>query len=81
MNKEPKSEIIFPMSVTQRINVIKQPHGGYINPNDMIVTYYKSNCELKDSVEVHSSLMGLAVDYLTRVMNGTDKKKRFIYHY
>ena len=57
---------MFPMSVTQRIGFIKQPYGGYIKPSDMQVTYYKNKELLHENEVVHSSLMGLAVDYLTR---------------
>lgn len=77
MNKEQNTEMIFPMSVTQRINVVNQPYGGYISPKKMIVTQYDSTPELNENAGVHSSLIGLAVDYLTRVMNGTDKRKAF----
>lgn len=66
-------------SVTQRIKEIKQPVGGYINPNvfkvrkiDDINRLYSMNYE-----NIHASTIGLAVDYLTRFMNNTNKKEAF----
>lgn len=72
-----KNKVVHGMSVTQRINIISQPYGGYIRPKDMIVTKYQSTEDLKEGDCVHSSLIGLSVDYLTRVMIGTDKIKAF----
>lgn len=57
-------------SVTQRISQIKQPHGGYLNPNDFQIINNNDNEELLEE-NIHSSLVGLAVDYLTRVMLNT----------
>lgn len=65
-------------SVTQRIAKIKQPRGGYIRPRDFtakdfgIVPPYDMHFET-----IHSSLVGLAVDYLTRFMLGADAKSAF----
>jgi len=54
-------------SVTQRINEIKQPRGGYINPNAFTVVDMGNGGPLSiDDENVHSSLVGMAVDYLTR---------------
>jgi hypothetical protein len=72
-----KNKVVHGMSVTQRINIISQPYGGYIRPKDMIGTKYQSTEDLKEGGCVHSSLIGLSVDYLTRVMIGTDKIKAF----
>ena len=66
-------------SVTTRINQIQQPHGGYINPKQLTKTSLPSEENLNDiSLEnVHASLVGLAVDYLTRFMLTKDVLKSF----
>ena len=66
-------------SVTARINQVQQPRGGYINPKDFRVTVLDSNASLYDisKENVHASLVGLAVDYLTRFMLTKDVSKAF----
>ncbi|MEO5535343.1 MAG: hypothetical protein ABIR17_09465 [Pseudolysinimonas sp.] len=58
------------VSVTQRIRQVKQPRGGYIHPKTMEVRYLGSGgvaAVVDHTLEnVHASLVGLAVDYLTR---------------
>lgn len=58
------------VSVTKRINQIKQPRGGYVNPKEFEVITYDDGIELYEDENVHASLIGLAVDYLTRYMMG-----------
>ena len=53
-------------SVTQRIRVIKQPKGGFINPKNFKIIEYNSEINLHECENVHPSLVGLAVDYLSR---------------
>ena len=53
-------------SVTQRINEIKQPTGGYINPNMFTTIEIVDEYEIKDVRPIIKSNIGLAVDYLTR---------------
>lgn len=63
-------------SVTHRIKSIKQPRGGYINPGEL-------ECiSLGDSIlpgpeNIHPSIVGMAVDYLTRFCCGTDRELAF----
>lgn len=64
-------------SVTQRIKQIKQPRGGYINPNMFTIDKMDSLNNLNDTENIHASLIGLAVDYLTRFMNGTKVEDSF----
>ena len=64
-------------SVTQRIKQIKQPRGGYINPNMFTIVKMDSLNNLNDTENIHASLIGLAVDYLTRFMNGTKVEDSF----
>lgn len=64
-------------SVTQRIKTIKQPRGGYINPKAFEVTELNDGIELFENENIHSSIMGLVVDYLTRYMIGATAKDAF----
>jgi len=58
-------------SVTQRIKQVKQPRGGYINPRNLTSIPLGDVIEsLNDEENVHASLVGLAVDYMTRFMSG-----------
>lgn len=60
-------------SVTRRIDKIKQPRGGYIRPKEFetIVLDGGGIDELNPVENVSPSLVGMAVDYLTRFMSGT----------
>jgi len=64
-------------SVVQRIKEVKQPRGGYIKPKEFEVIQLESNIELHPDENIHSSLVGLAVDYLTRFANGADREEAF----
>lgn len=63
-------------SVTQRIKEIKQPYGGYIKPNEFEKIQFEDNNELSEE-NIHSSLVGLAVDYMTRYTMGTPIEEAF----
>ena len=60
-------------SVTRRIDKIKQPRGGYIRPKEFETTVLDGGGidELNPVENVSPSLVGMAVDYLTRFMSGT----------
>ena len=64
-------------SVTRRIRQIKQPWGGYIRPKEFTVVDLNDNLELNPEENVHSILVGLAVDYLTRYSMGAPPKDAF----
>lgn len=64
-------------SVTQRIKEIKQPHGGYVRPRDFRVIELQDGYTLSESENIHPSLVGMAVDYLTRFMSGTSVEAAF----
>jgi hypothetical protein len=64
-------------TVTQRIKEVKQPRGGYINPRDLEVIHLVSDSQLNENENIHPSLVGLAVDYLTRFVSGTSKDDSF----
>lgn len=65
------------VSVTNRIKEIKQPRGGYIKPKDFTVTDLLDTEILNENENIHSTLVGLAVDYLTRFLNGTSIEEVF----
>lgn len=71
-----KKENLMGVSVTKRIEQISQPRGGYINPNSFEVKQLNDNSEL-GAENIHSSLVGLAVDYMTRYMLSKDKSLAF----
>lgn len=64
-------------SVTQRIKQIKQPRGGYINPKEFSVVDLSDDIDLYSDENIHSALVGLAVDYMTRYTMGTPIDKAF----
>lgn len=64
-------------SVTGRINQIKQPRGGFINPSSLSVIFLEDNLTLNSEENVHASIIGMAVDYLTRYMRGTKPETAF----
>lgn len=64
-------------SVTQRIKQIKQPRGGYLNPKDFTTINLDDGIELNCNENINSILVGLAVDYMTRYMNGSSEKDAF----
>lgn len=65
------------VSVTNRIKEIKQPRGGYIKPKAFTVTDLSDMQELYPNENVHATLIGIAVDYLTRFLIGTPIQKVF----
>lgn len=71
-------KILGGVSVTQRIKQVKQPRGGYIKPKELEVISLGEGADALNSEEnVHASLMGLAVDYLTRFMTGASVEDAF----
>jgi hypothetical protein len=64
-------------SVTQRIKQIKQPTGGYIKPKEFTVVNLSDGIDLKCDENIHSILVGEAVDYMTRYMVGAPKEDAF----
>ncbi len=65
-------------SVTRRIKQIKQPYGGYIPPKTMVtISMGKGIEELNPEENIHPTLVGLTVDYLTRFMLGEKPENAF----
>lgn len=64
-------------SVTQRIKQIKQPRGGYINPKQFTVISLDDPTELYAEENINSGLVGLTVDYMTRIIMGATAEDAF----
>lgn len=63
-------------SVTGRIKEIKQPRGGYVKPSQFEVIAVEDEQTLGNE-NVHASIIGMAVDYLTRFMMGGNIEEAF----
>lgn len=64
-------------SVTQRIKTIKQPYGGYLPIKSFSKKVFTDEYVLNDNENIQASLVGTAVDYLTRFMLGDTVDKAF----
>ena len=64
-------------SVTQRISQIKQPYGGYLPIKNFSKINLNDGISLNESENVHSSLIGMTVDYLTRYLMGASVDEAF----
>lgn len=64
-------------SVTERIKEVKQPRGGYLKPSSLDVIEFSDGKILNEVENVHYSIVGMAVDYLTRFMMGEDIREAF----
>ena len=64
-------------SVTQRINEIQQPYGGYLPMKLFSKEQLDDGVTLHEGENIHPSLVGLAVDYLTRFMSGSTVDQAF----
>ena len=69
-------EICSMASVTQRVKQITQPRDGYLQLSEFEKKEFIDNEILKEE-NIHSSLVGLAVDYLTRLMLDTLPEEAF----
>ncbi|GBU10969.1 hypothetical protein AwErysi_05850 [Erysipelotrichaceae bacterium] len=67
------------VAVTQAVKRTSQPRGGYIPPKIMEAVSIESLTKLNgmESENIHATTVGLAVDYLTRFMNGSQKNEAF----
>ena len=57
-------------SVTGRIKEVKQPQGGYIRPSSMEITTLNDGIVLNEIENIAPSIIGMSVDYLTRLLLG-----------
>ena len=65
------------VSVTQRIKQIKQLRGGYLSVKAFTVTTLDDGQVLNPEESIAASLVGTAVDYLSRFMDGTAVEETF----
>lgn len=65
-------------SVTDRVKSVKQPYGGFLPAGQLTKTPLgEGEGALSPEENVHGSLIGLAVDYMTRVLLGTPVNEAF----
>ena len=64
-------------TVTQRASKIKQPYGGYLPIKFFAKEIFDDGLVLNENENIHSSLVGIAVDYLTRFSLGASADKAF----
>ncbi len=64
-------------SVTTRIRDVKQPYGGYLPKKYFRKEILQDDEELYEEENIHPSLVGLAVDYLTRFRMGESRYSAF----
>lgn len=64
-------------SVTRRIDEIAQPYGGYIKPKSFSIEHLGGDELDAGSENVNPTLIGLAVDYMTRYMVSESKEDAF----
>lgn len=57
--------------------MIKQPRGGYINRKEFETIIREDGIKLNENENVPPSLIGLAIDYMTRFLMGTSKEEAF----
>ncbi|MGT2906491.1 hypothetical protein [Streptococcus dentiloxodontae] len=65
------------VSVTQRIKQINQPRGGYLPPKLFEENFLVNDTELTPVENIHPSLVGICVDYMSRFMSGSDTEEAF----
>lgn len=64
-------------SVTQRILEIKQPYGGYLPIKSFLKEKFDDGITLNENENIVASLVGIAVDYLTRYIMGDSVENAF----
>lgn len=64
-------------TVTQRVSKIKQPYGGYLPLKYFSKERLEDGQKLNENENIPASLIGLAVDYLTRFLLGDSVDKAF----
>ena len=65
------------LSVTKRISNVQQPKSGYIPPKALTAEMYYDDMKINRINSAHKAIQGMAVDYLTRYVNGTPKHIAF----
>lgn len=66
------------LSVTKRASLVDQPYGGFLSAKQFSKTSLgEGERALNPTENIHGSLIGIAVDYMTRVMLGTSVSDAF----
>ena len=65
-------------SVTQRIQMVKQPYSGYLPIKNFEVIHLQSFNDLAEGETLAPQLVGIVVDYLTRFMSGNSLEAAFM---
>ena len=65
------------LNVTERVNEVKQPYGGYIKLSEFETIVINDNITLNAEENIHGSIVGIVVDYLTRYLIDGDLVKIF----
>ena len=64
-------------SVNKRISEIKQPRGGYVKPSQFNIYKIDDGYILNENENIHASVIGMTVDYLTRFVMGAELLEAF----
>ena len=64
-------------SVTQIANYYKQPHGGFIKLSEFEHTIFNGSYILSKNENIHPSLIGLVIDYMSRFLTGSSIEDAF----
>lgn len=64
-------------TVTERIREVKQPRGGYIKPSQFQMREIDDGLMLNKDENVHASIIGMVVDYMTRFLMGEKVEDAF----
>ena len=64
-------------SVLNRAKAVKQPRGGFIKLSEFKRTLFQDGRELNESENIHGNVIGLAVDYLSRILIGSAPEDAF----
>jgi len=64
-------------TVKQRTKQVKQPRGGYAPLKLFDIHDLDDSITLNEIENVHSSIVGAAIDYLSRILFGTNKRQAF----
>lgn len=70
-------ELFLHMSVSKFSEKTKQPYGGYLQTKDFLKESLNDGIVLNEKESVKPQIIGLAVDYLARLMMGFEKEKAF----
>lgn len=68
-------------SVTTRIKEIQQPRGGYLKPSLFEVEKLVDETPLSEEENIHASIIGMVVDYLSRYIIGESVEDAFSISY